>query len=393
MRRTPLLTALLALLATAAVATPARATDPARVRIGLQRITAGLTSPVAVVQPNDGSGRLFVVEQPGRLRVVTRAGQLLATPYLDIRDHVASGGERGMLGLAFHPNFRTNGYLFVSYTDAEGDLRVSRFGANPVRNAVNPLTEQVFMDIRHRDNANHNGGNIAFGSDGYLYVGTGDGGGAGDVNGNAQNISSPLGKILRVDINRAATATRRYSIPGTNPFIHDPRGLDEVFHYGLRNPWRWSFDRQWQNLFIADVGQSNAEEVDWIPHGTKGVNFGWDCREGRTDTTGLYGGSYCLGRSFVGPVWEYAHTNNRCSVTGGFVYRGARYSSLLNGVYIYADYCSGEFWGLARNSGVWSNALLFDYDGSPSSFGQDMAGELYVVDLGGSLYRITAARR
>ena len=367
------------------------ATDPRTVRIGLTRVASGLRSPVAIATSPDGTGRVFVAEQGGRVRLVTSAG-LAAAPYVDITSRVSSGGERGLLGIAFHPSFRTNGYFFLSYTDAEGDLRVSRFAANPARDAANPATEIGFMEIAHRDAGNHNGGQIAFAKDGLLYVSTGDGGGSGDPNGNAQNLGSSLGKILRVDINRASS-TKRYSIPSTNPFVGRSGARPEIWHYGLRNPWRFSFDRQYDNIAIADVGQGAREEINYTPRGQGGINFGWDCREGTNDTSTQYGGTYCSGGRFTGPVSQYSTGGGRCAVIGGYVYRGARYASVMNGVYLYGDYCSGEIWGLAKNSGVWSSALLLDHTGNITSFGEDQAGELLMADAAGNVYRIAAARR
>ena len=366
--------------------------DPRTVQVGLSRVASGLASPVAIAASPDGTGRIFVAEQGGRVRLVTSAG-LAATPYVDISGRVSSGGERGLLGIAFHPGFRTNGYFFLAYTDAEGDLRVSRFAANPARNAANPATEIGFMEVPHREASNHNGGQIAFAKDGFLYVATGDGGGGGDPNGNAQNLRSALGKILRVDVNRRSS-TKYYSIPSTNPFVGRTDVRQEIWHYGLRNPWRFSFDRTYDNLALADVGQGAREEINYTARGQGGLNFGWDCREGTLDTTAQYGGAYCTGKRFTNPVWQYATgSSGRCAVIGGYVYRGTRYASVLGGVYVYGDYCTGEMWGLAKNSGVWSNALLRDHGGNITSFGEDTAGELLMADAGGNLYRITAARR
>ena len=367
-------------------------TDPRTVRVAFTRIASGLSSPVAIAASPDGTGRIFVAEQGGRVRLITSAG-LVSTPYVDITNRVSSGGERGLLGIAFHPSFRTNGYFYLSYTDAEGDLRVSRFAANPARNAANPATEIRFVEVPHREAGNHNGGQIAFAKDGYLYISTGDGGGGGDPSGNAQNLRSTLGKILRVDVNRRS-ATKYYSIPPTNPFYGRTDIRQEIWHYGLRNPWRFSFDRTYDNIAIADVGQGAREEVNYTPRGQGGLNFGWDCREGTNDTTAQYGGAYCSGRRFTGPVWQYeTGDSGRCAVIGGHVYRGSRYASVMAGVYVYGDYCTGEVWGLAKNSGVWSNALLADHGSNVTSFGEDTAGELLMADSGGRVYRIVAARR
>ncbi|MGZ4144427.1 MAG: PQQ-dependent sugar dehydrogenase [Actinomycetota bacterium] len=365
--------------------------DPRHVGITLATIARGLASPVGIAAPNDGTGRLFVIEQAGRIRVYLPRGGLQSTPYLDIRSRVLSGGERGLLGLAFHPNFKTNGYFYVHYTTANGDIHVSRFHATPSRNQAASNSEQVLMTIPHQTYGNHNGGQLAFGG-GYLHIGIGDGGGAGDPSGNAQNLNSWLGKVLRIDVDHSC-GSLHYCIPSTNPFASRTGVKHEIWLYGLRNPWRFSFDSRYPSgsLFIGDVGQSAREEIDITPGGR---NMGWDCREGTLNTVSSYGGSYCNGVSFTGPIYQYSHASGRCAVVGGFVYRGATYASVMAGVYLYADYCTGEIWGLAhQTNGSWLNALLRNHSASITSFGHGPTGELYIVDTSGILWHIKGYRR
>jgi glucose/arabinose dehydrogenase len=354
--------------------------------VTLSRIASGFTQPTAVAWPNDGSGRLFVVEQPGRIRVRTPSGGI--GTYLDIRSRVLDGGERGLLGLAFHPSFRSNGYFFVHYTDAQGDIRVSRFKASPTSNTASASSEAILLDIPHRAHSNHNGGQVSFGPDGFLYIGNGDGGGAGDPDGNAQDLSSLLGKILRIDVNRSCGG-KRYCIPADNPFAGSSTRAQEIWHYGLRNPWRFSFDKRYGSLWIGDVGQGAREEIDAVAKGG-GRNFGWDCREGTLDTAGLYGGTYCASRSgqFSAPLFEYGHSGGRCAIIGGYRYRG-RLEPEMTGMYLYADYCTGEVWALAGSV----NARVYDHSRNITSFGENPSGELYVVDSAGSLYRVKASVR
>jgi glucose/arabinose dehydrogenase len=381
--------ALLALLALPA--RPGSAADPRRVAVGLYRISSGLASPTAIAAPNDGSNRYFVTEQPGRVRVrVTNVG-VLSKPYLDITSRVTSGGERGLLGMVFHPNFRSNGLFYVSYTNGQGALRISRFASTPRYNEVRAATEVVLLEVPHPNFGNHNGGMLAFGPDGYLYISTGDGGSANDPNGNGQNVNTLLGKILRIDVNRTCSPTR-YCIPSTNPWASVAGRRKEIWHYGLRNPWRFSFDRSTLQMYIADVGQGSREEVDVAAAGAKAINWGWDCREG-TQTTN-FGAPACRGRTFTPPVREYDHGGGRCSITGGYVYRGSAYASLLGGIYLHADYCSGQVWGMSKASnGSWIVSQVATHSGNITSFGESPSGELFVVDGGGSLYRITATAR
>jgi glucose/arabinose dehydrogenase len=329
---------------------------------------ANLQRPVDL-QP-DGSGRLFVIEKAGRIRILEN-DQLLETPFLDITDRVGSNGnEQGLLGLAFHPAYQENGRFFVNYTDTRGDTVIARFQVSDDPNVVDPNSEVPLFGY-DQPFPNHNGGAMVFGPDGYLYIGSGDGGSQGDPNGNAQNTGTMLGKILRVDVDSAEP----YAVPSDNPFGN------EVWAYGLRNPWRLSFDRSTGDLYIGDVGQGNWEEIDFLPAGSPGgANFGWDHREGAHDYEG--GGP----EGMIDPVAEYSHPEGGCSVTGGYVYRGSLPE--WNGIYIYADYCTGLIWGLIQVDGGWQTQLLFDVDVTITSFGQDENGEVYLLSDNGGVFRL-----
>jgi glucose/arabinose dehydrogenase len=343
--------------------------------INLNLIASGFVQPVGITHAGDGSGRLFVVEQAGRVRIV-RDGVVAPVPFLDITDRVLAGGERGLLGLAFPPGFPVNNpHFYVNYTRlADGATVVSRLTLAG--------SEEVLLLVAQPE-ANHNGGQIAFGPDGFLYVALGDGGGANDQFGNAQNRSTLLGNILRLDVESGAAP---YAIPAGNPFVQDPAARDEIWAYGLRNPWRFSFDRATGDLYIADVGQNLVEEVNFQSAASPGgENYGWNIMEGSTcfppdpdcDRTGL-----------TLPVAEYFQGAGDCSVAGGFVYRGADFPA-LQGIYFYADFCSGRIWGLRRNGTVWDNQLLLDTTLQITSFGEDEAGNLYLADFGaGDIYKI-----
>ncbi len=342
------------------------------------KVRGGFASPLGVTNAGDGSGRLFVVEQGGRVRIVS-GGKITGT-FLDVGSRVTSGGERGLLGLAFHPDFATNGFVFVYFTRPGGDIVVNRMTANAERTFASLTTEQPVLVIEHSEHANHNGGAMAFGPDGYLYIGTGDGGGGGDPLANGQDITSELlGKILRIDPDLDGNGG--YTIPADNPFV-GVGGDDEIWAYGLRNPWRISFDRTTGNLFIADVGQSRREEVNREPASDAGGrNYGWNVMEG---SLCYPSGASCSFGTL--PVAEYTHTYG-CSITGGHVYRGEHRD--LQGLYVYGDYCSGRIWTMNENGT--GESLRRDTSLNISSFGENEAGELYLTDLGsGSLYRVIA---
>lgn len=348
-------------------------------------------SPVDIAHAGDE--RLFIVEQAGKIMVVEagagKPGRLkTATTFLDITPQVTSGDERGLLGLVFHPDYASNGFFYVNYTrQVSGSLhtRIARYEVSGDRNVADPNSEFVILDIA-QPFGNHNAGDLAFGPDGYLYVPTGDGGSGGDPNNRAQNLNDLLGKILRLDVD-ATAGGRNYAIPADNPFVGEA-GRDEIWAYGLRNPWRISFDRATNDLFIGDVGQREWEEIDLQPADSGGgENYGWRLKEGDHCFNPATG---CDPGGLVDPIYEYGHRNGRCSVTGGFVYRGPEYAS-LRGTYIMADFCTGELFGLREEeNGRWQPALLTTAPRFVSTFGEDVAGELYLATLDGVIYQIQA---
>lgn len=333
-----------------------------------QLVASNLVRPVDLQA--DGSGRLFVVEKIGHIHIIEN-GQLIDEPFLNIEDRVnARSNEMGLLGLAFHPNYAQNGYFFVNYTGSGGDTFISRFQVSGDPDKANPSSEVNLLRI-NQPYPNHNGGSLDFGPDGYLYAGLGDGGSAGDPQGNGQKLTTLLGKILRLDVDSAEP----YAVPADNPFG------DEIWAYGLRNPWRISFDSATGDLYIGDVGQNVWEEINHLPAGSQGgVNFGWKFREGSHP----YDGNAPAG--LTDPVAEYSHAEGGCSVTGGYVYRGSMPE--WNGIYLYGDYCTGFVWGLIQVDGQWQAQVLFDTDVNITSFGQDEAGDVYLIGDGGGVYKL-----
>ncbi|GAB4471483.1 MAG: PQQ-dependent sugar dehydrogenase [Anaerolineales bacterium] len=351
--------------------------DPTRYR--WVAVARRLNAPVGIGYPRDGSGRLFILEQEGIIRL-WQNGELSATPFLDIRDRVGSqGSEQGLLGIAFHPRYAENGYFFVNYTDRNGDTVIARFQADsPSANIANATSEKILSRIA-QPYSNHNGGAVVFGPDGYLYLGLGDGGSAGDPQNNAQSLETLLGKILRLDVDGGDP----YAIPATNPYVNGG-GLKEIWAYGLRNPWRISFDRQSGALFIGDVGQNLWEEIDFLPSASSGdLNFGWKYFEGSHP----YEGTPPTNLRMIPPIYEYGHDQG-CSVTGGVVYRGRNLPE-WDGIYLFGDYCAGWVDGLRQlPDGTWQAQRLFQDLGRISSFGEDEQGEVYVIDHAGTIYRL-----
>jgi hypothetical protein len=343
-------------------------------------LTAGLTSPIYATHARDGSGRLFVVERGGLVKVFPPGGTTPAT-FLDITDRVLAGGEQGLLGLAFHPAFATNRRFFVHYTrDPDGATVIAEFQASAVDpDFADPAGETVLLTVP-QPFANHNGGMLEFGPDGFLYIALGDGGSANDPGDRAQDAAELLGKILRLDID-TPSGSLPYSAPAGNPYAGSTPGRDEIYALGLRNPWRFSFDRLTGDLYAGDVGQGSREEVDLI---VAGGNYGWRVFEG-TQCTSNQDGSVCLSPPFVHvpPIAEYTHANGRCSITGGYVYRGLQ-DTLPAGTYVFADFCTGEIFSLL--GGVVT--LLLDTTQNIASFGEDEDGELFVVGLGGTVHRL-----
>ena len=381
--------------------------------VQLVQVVTGLNKPTHITHAGDGSDRLFVIEQRGVIKIIQN-NQITGT-FLSITDRVrspdsnpAGGSEEGLLSLAFPPDYGTpKDYFYVYYTNSDGNNQLSRFhlGVNP--NSADPNSEELILLFNHPTQSNHNGGQIAFGSDGYLYIGTGDGGGGGDPDNNAQNPNSLLGKLLRIDVemepvqpvpsayttfiplmtHSTSSTLIKYRIPADNPFIAVPNYRPEIWALGLRNPWRFSFDRLNHDLYIGDVGQDQQEEIDYQPGGSSGgQNYGWDIVEGNA----CYGSPTCNTTGFTPPIHTYPNPSPGCSsVTGGFVYRGQSNPG-MTGIYFFGDYCSGDIRGLQRENNAWvwqpiTNAPDFQI----SSFGEDESGGLYITYLGaGAVYQI-----
>jgi len=352
--------------------------------ISLVLTAGGFTRPLAIVHAGDGSGRLFVVEQGGSVKII-KNGTVLATPFLNISPLlISSAGEQGLLSIVFPPGYgAAKQYLYTNYTGTQGigDTVIARFQTTLDPDVADPASGQTLLTVV-QPFTNHNGGQLAFGPDGYLYVGMGDGGSGGDPQNNAQNPLSLLGKILRIDVESQASG---YRIPPTNPFAGNASYLPEIWALGLRNPWRFSFDRGTGDLFIADVGQNLYEEVDVQSAASAGgENYGWNIMEGLH----CYNAVACDVTGLTLPAAEYDHSLGECSITGGFVYRGAEYPA-LQGVYLFGDYCSGRIWGMRRWGTAIQTSLLVESGLLISAFGEDEAGNLYVADhLGGNIYKI-----
>jgi glucose/arabinose dehydrogenase len=348
-------------------------------------LAAGLDAPIFLTSAPGDSIRLFVVEQGGTIRII-RHESLRATPFLDFSDSVSHGGEQGMLGLAFAPDYATSGAFYVHTTDPAGDIRLLRFKVSGDPNVADPASGVTILAFPHPED-NHNSGMIAFGNDGYLYIGSGDGGGGGDPLETGQDPSDLLGAILRIDVSGDSAG---YAIPGSNPFVGDSGFAPEIWAYGLRNPWRFSFDRTTHELWIGDVGQNAYEEVDRLPAGVGGQNLGWDVMEG---THCFEPSTGCEDASLRAPVTDYGHDLG-CTVIGGDVYRGTAQPALVGG-YVFGDYCSGRVWTIdPAGDGYRSPVQVAQTTTNISAFGEDEAGELFAADItGGTILRVTATRR
>jgi glucose/arabinose dehydrogenase len=358
--------------------------EPNRVRLDLRRVGRGFEAPLLVTHAGDGTGRLFVVEQFGRIRLL-RDGSPQRDPFLDVSSLVSAGGERGLLGLAFHPDYETNGRFFVNYTDSSGDTVIVEYRVSRDPAHAAPGSARVILR-EDQPYANHNGGNLVFGPDGYLYIGMGDGGSGGDPHGNGQRTDTLLGKMLRIDVDGAGP----YRIPPDNPFVGDRQGRAEIWGTGLRNPWRFSFDRETGDLWIGDVGQDQVEEVNRTRAGRGGSNYGWNVMEG----TQCYSPSEgCDPKGLVHPIAVYP-TSLGCAVVGGYVYRGSRFPALRGG-YFFADYCAGVMFAIDSEARSRQEPVTLLQTGHPiSSFGEDEGGELYVTDLAsGDILQVTGERR
>ncbi|WP_339887303.1 PQQ-dependent sugar dehydrogenase [uncultured Flavobacterium sp.] len=337
--------------------------------IAIQPFATGFSGAVEITHAGDS--RLFVVQQGGLIRVLNSNGTVNATPFLNLSSIIASGGERGLLGLVFHPNYASNGYFFVNYTNTSGDTVIARYSVNSTNPDVAVNSGTILMTIS-QPYSNHNGGSIKFGPDGYLYIGMGDGGSAGDPGNRAQNINENLGKMLRIDVN--TTIAPYYTSPAGNPYV-GIAGNDEIWAIGVRNPWKFSFNRLNGDLWIADVGQNNIEEINKVTNPlTAGLNFGWKCYEGNV----AYNTSGCapIGTMTM-PVAQYTHSGGNCSITGGYVYTGTMYPNLLN-KYFFADYCVNRIGYVDTTSNAVTYTPNFSGSNNFTSFGEDMNGELYV---------------
>jgi glucose/arabinose dehydrogenase len=357
---------------------PDEGSEPVALQLTL--VASGLESPVHATSPV-GDPRLFVAEQAGVIRIV-RAGNVLGVPFLDIRDRVRTGSERGLLSLAFHPGYASNGTFFVNYTAANGATRVERYSIMADGDVADPGSGHLILEVQ-QPFSNHNGGHILFGADGMLYVAMGDGGSGGDPQGHGQNRETMLGALLRLDVDGGDP----YAIPPDNPYAGSASFRPEIWAWGLRNPWRIAFDRTRGLLYVADVGQDRIEEVDVVPAGEGGLNFGWAIMEGSE----CFGGGACEGQDLVLPVLEYDHSEG-CSVTGGLVYRGSAIPE-VRGHYFYSDHCQGWLRSFLYENGAatarrqWNVRAI----GDVTSFGEDSDGELYVLSADGRLYRLQAS--
>jgi glucose/arabinose dehydrogenase len=382
-RRSIALVFLLAIAVTFAAPGLTSAQTAPTVDLKFGKVIDGLDRPVAMLDSDDGTGRFFVVEQPGRV-VLLKDGKLLAQPFLDISTRVGTGSEQGLLSIALHPDFAKNGEFFIDYTDTGGNSQIERWTVSKGNvNVADPASAVTLLTV-DQPYANHNGGLLLFGPDGKLYIGFGDGGSQGDPHGNGQNLDVLLGKILRIDVD-TTTGDLPYGIPADNPFAKKEGARGEIWVYGVRNPWRFSFDKKTGDLFIGDAGQDTYEEADFAPAGTGGLNFGWNIVE----AAACYQADSCDKSGITPPFFFYSHSDGGCSITGGYIYRGTAIDSLA-GVYLAADYCSGSLWEVHLDGKGGSNVSGPISTGmTPSSFAQDSSGELYIIDLQGAIYKIT----
>ncbi len=356
-------------------------------QVGIDLYADGFNNPVSIKHANDD--RLFIVEKAGVIKIIDAQQNVISTPFLDINSLVSnSGGERGLLGLAFHPDYSSNGFFFVNYINNSGDTVISRFVTNPPNSDTADANSEVILMTISQPFSNHNGGDLAFGEDGYLYIATGDGGSGSDPGNRSQDLTTLLGKLLRINVNNAGT-NPNYAIPADNPFINNSNALDEIWAYGLRNPWRFSFDRTNNDLWIADVGQFDIEEINKVSSTEGGLNYGWRCYEGNAPfiTTGCPSAS-----TFQFPVAQYTHSGSgefKCSITGGYNYQGSQFPNFVD-TYFFADYCSDEIGTLVFENNIWTMSFTTPFNNKGwTTFGEDMAGELYIgASSTGEIFRI-----
>lgn len=356
-------------------------------QVGINLYAGGFNNPVSIKHANDS--RLFIVEKAGVIKIIDAEQNVNTTPFLNINSLVSnSGGERGLLGLAFHPDYATNGFLFVNYINNSGNTVVSRFSTNAANSNLADVDSELILLTITQPYSNHNGGDLAFGADGYLYIATGDGGSGGDPENRSQDLTTLLGKLLRIDVDNAENGTN-YAIPSDNPFLANANALDEIWAYGLRNPWRFSFDSVNSNLWIADVGQNNIEEINLVSTSEAGVNYGWRCYEGNAP----YNTSGCPNASTLEfPVAQYTHTGSgefKCSITGGYSYQGSQFPAFVD-TYFFADYCSDEIGTLVFENDAWTMNFTTPFNNKGfTAFGEDINGELYIAaSITGEIFQI-----
>lgn len=353
--------------------------------LAVKEVASGLSTPLLLTAPA-GDTRRFIVERPGRIRILASDGSLRATPFLDLTGLLSTDGEGGLLSMAFHPGYAQNGRFFIYYTDKFSNIAIDEVKVSANADIADAGTLKRIITIPHPTYTNHYGGMLAFGADGYLYAGTGDGGGAGDPGGNAQNLDSLLGKLLRLKVDDVVAPL--YNVPSDNPFVGQAGKRGEIWAYGLRNPWRFAFDSATASLYVADVGQELREEVNVVPAGLKPANYGWNIMEGGS----CYNAATCSQQGLTLPVFDYQHGANNangCSITGGFVYRGTALPELA-GRYLYSDYCKGFLKSFLYTNGAVSDSKDWAVGdiGQVPGFGQDAAGELYITSANGKVYQI-----
>lgn len=347
--------------------------------VSIELFKSGFSDPLSLQNANDD--RLFIVEQGGTIKIIQADGTVNVTPFINISGQISNGNEQGLLGLAFHPNYANNGYFYVNYTKPNGATQISRYSVDPTNADVADSNSEFPILGYSQPDSNHNGGNLVFGPDGYLYISSGDGGGSGDPTDKGQDLNVLLGKILRIDVD-TPSGGNNYGIPADNPFIGNPNARDEIWAYGLRNPWRFSFDFTDNNIWIADVGQTNIEEINRASINEAGLNYGWRCYEGSQP----FNLQDCPAQSeLTFPLAEYNHANGNCSITGGYVYRGSKYSDIA-GFYFFADYCSGLIGAVDSAGNIMEHG---NFSARWVSFGEDINKELYILDINaGDIYKI-----